>query len=335
MSDAGDALPLLGPEDTWGRLGDLRIAVMLPCLNEATTIERVVTDFRRALPGATVYVYDNGSEDGTPDRARDAGAVVRHEDRKGKGNVVRRMFADVDADVYILADGDDTYDAQDAPALVSLLLDGPSDMVVATRERGAEAVQRERRGHNAGNAMLSRLVASIFGRALTDILSGYRAMSRRFVKTFPGESSGFEIETELSVHALDLRMPVAEMPSGYMARSEEAGDSKLNTFRDGLRIGGTILNLFRHFRPLAFFSILALLFAIPGLILGGIVIAEFVQTGSVLRIPSVIAATGLEVIALICLTGGVILDSASRSRRATKRLFYLAQDPPPTPHGRA
>lgn len=335
MSDGGDTLPVVGAEDDWGRLDQLRIAVMLPCLNEATTIERVVADFQRALPAATVYVYDNGSADGTAERAGSAGAVVRYEDRKGKGNVVRRMFADIDADVYILADGDDTYDARDAPALVSLLLEGPSDMVVATRERGEEAVMRERRGHNAGNAMLSRLVASIFGRALTDILSGYRAMSRRFVKTFPGESSGFEIETELSVHALDLRMPVAEMPSGYMARSEEAGDSKLNTFRDGLRIAGTILNLFRHFRPLLFFSIVALLFAIPGWILGAVVITEYVQTGSVLRIPSVIVASGLQVLALVCLTGGIILDSASRSRRATKRLFYLAQDPPPTPHGRA
>lgn len=335
MAETGDALPMLGAADTHGRLGDLRIAVMLPCLNEAATIGAVVNDFRRAIPAATVYVYDNGSTDGTAARADAAGAVVRHEARRGKGNVVRRMFADVDADVYVLADGDGTYEAQDAPGLVQLLLDGPSDMVVATRERSAEAVTRERRGHTTGNAMLNRLVASIFGPALTDILSGYRAMSRRFVKTFPGDSSGFEIETELSVHALDLRMPVAEMPSHYLARGEESGASKLNTFRDGLRIGGTILSLFRHFRPLAFFSILALLFAVPGWILGGVVVAEFVATGSVLRIPSVIAASGLQVLALVCVTGGVILDSASKSRRATKRLFYLAQDPPPTPRGRA
>jgi glycosyltransferase involved in cell wall biosynthesis len=335
VSEPRQVLPRAGAAEGQERLGDLRIAVLLPCLNEAGTIETVIADFRRALPAATVYVYDNASTDDTARCAAAAGAVVRRETMRGKGNVVRRMFADVDADVYVLADGDGTYNAQDAPAIISLLLDGPTDMVVAARTRTIDAALQERRGHNLGNAALSRLVGSIFGPHLTDILSGYRAMSRRFVKTFPGDSSGFEIETELSVHALDLRMPVAETPSGYRARGEDSGDSKLNTFRDGLRIGRTILNLFRHFRPLAFFGLLSLVLALPGLVLAGIVTAEYLDTGTVLRIPSVVAATGLLILAVVCLTAGVILDSVSKSRRATKRLFYLAQDPPPTPRGRA
>ena len=236
-----------------------RIAIILPCYNEAAAIAQTVADFRAALPGATVYVYDNNSSDTTVEVARAAGAIVRTEKMQGKGNVVRRMFADVEADVYIMADGDATYEAAAAPALVQRLIDENLDMVVGARKSEVEAAYR--RGHKFGNAMLTGMLAWLFGRSFSDILSGYRVFSRRFVKSFPVLSSGFEIETEISVHSLELRMPVAEVVTAYAARPE-GSESKLSTYRDGWRILNTIIRLFRYERPLVFFGGIATVFMI-------------------------------------------------------------------------
>jgi glycosyltransferase involved in cell wall biosynthesis len=298
-----------------------RVAVLVPCYNEAFAIRRVVTDFRRTLPEAVVYVYDNNSRDDTAAIARLAGAVVRREPLQGKGNVVRRMFADVEADVYVLVDGDGTYDATAAPALVARLLQDDLDMVTGARVPESAAAYRP--GHQFGNRMLTGLVAWIFGNRCADMLSGYRTFSRRFVKSFPALAAGFEIETELTVHALELRMSIADMPTRYGSR--DAGSvSKLHTIRDGLRIGATIVNLVKDERPLPFFSLVALLFAGVSLGLGYSVLATYFETGLVPRLPTAVLAMGLMIVACLSLTAGVVLDSITTGRRELRRLHYLA-----------
>lgn len=298
-----------------------RVAVLLPCYNEAAAIAQTVADFRAALPEATIYVYDNNSTDATVEVAKAAGAVVRTERMQGKGNVVRRMFADIDADIYIMADGDATYEAAAAPGLISLLVDDQLDMVVGARKSEVEAAYR--RGHRLGNAMLTGMLAWLFGRTFTDILSGYRVFSRRFVKSFPVLSAGFEIETEISVHALELRMPVAERVTAYAARPE-GSESKLSTYRDGWRILMTILTLFRIEKPLAFFGLIGGLLA---LIAVGISIPLFItyfETGLVPRLPTAVLAMGMMLLAFLNGFCGLILDTVVRGRREMRRLAYLA-----------
>ena len=299
--------------------------MLLPCYNEAAAIAQTVGDFRAALPGAIIYVYDNNSSDATREIAAAAGAVVRTEKMQGKGNVVRRMFADVDADIYVMADGDATYEAAAAPALVRQLIDENLDMVVGARKSEVEAAYR--RGHRLGNAMLTGMLARIFGRTFTDILSGYRIFSRRFVKSFPVLSSGFEIETEISVHALELRMPVAEQVTAYAARPE-GSESKLNTWRDGFRILGTILRLFRYERPLQFFGAIAAIFAMMAVILAIPLFITYLQTGLVPRFPTAILATGLMILSALNGLCGLILDTVVRGRLEVRRLAYLAYPAP-------
>lgn len=309
-------------------LGKLRIAVLLPCYNEEAAIAQTVAGFRASLPGATIYVYDNNSKDRTIEVARAAGAVVRSERMQGKGNVVRRMFADVDADVYVMADGDATYDAAAAPALVGRLWDEQLDMVVGARK--SEVEEAYRRGHRLGNAMLTGLLARLFGRSFSDILSGYRVFSRRFVKSFPVLSAGFEIETEISVHALELRMPVAEVVTQYGARPE-GSVSKLSTYRDGWRILNTIATLFRIERPVLFFGLIAALLALLSIGLSIPVALEFLRTGLVPRLPTAILSTGLMILAFLSFFCGLILDTVVRGRREVRRLAYLAQRAPGNP----
>ena len=296
------------------------IAVLLPCYNEGLSIRRVVEDFRRALPGALIFVYDNRSTDNTAAEARAAGVVVRAEPWPGKGNVVRRMFADIDADIYIMADGDGTYDASRAPEMARRMLDEHLDMVVGTRSGIYDEAHRA--GHGFGNRVFNWLYRSLFGELFTDIFSGYRVFSRRFVKSFPAASAGFEIETEMSVHASLLRMPVAEVPTAYGAR-EEGSLSKLRTFRDAARILRTFLLLFKEIRPAAFFGWIAVALLILALVLGAPVVMTFLQTGLVPRIPTAILVTGLAVLAGISTTCGLILDSVARGRLEHKRLIYL------------
>lgn len=306
-------------------LSGLRIAVLLPCYNEEAAIAKTVIGFRAALPTATVYVYDNNSSDRTVEIARAAGAVVRTERMQGKGNVVRRMFADVDADIYVMADGDETYEAAAAPRLVARLWEEQLDMVVGARR--SEIEEAYRRGHRLGNRMLTGILAWIFGRTFSDILSGYRVFSRRFVKSFPVLSAGFEIETEISVHALELRMPVAEVVTAYGARPE-GSVSKLSTYRDGFRILNTIATLFRIERPILFFGIIgALLFGLAVALAIPLAIT-FLQTGLVPRIPTAIGVTGLVIIAALNGMCGLILDTVVRGRREVRRLAYLAQRAP-------
>lgn len=303
----------------------LRIAVLLPCYNEEAAIGQTVRDFRAALPGAVVYAYDNNSHDRTRDVAAAAGAVVRCERMQGKGHVVRRMFADVEADVYVLADGDATYEAAAAPALVARLVHEQLDMVVGARRSEVEAAYR--RGHRFGNKLLTGMLAWVFGRSFTDILSGYRVFSRRFVKSFPVLSAGFEIETEISVHALELRMPVAEIVTAYAARP--AGSvSKLSTYSDGWRILRTIGMLFRLERPFTFFGGVAGLLTLLAIVLAVPLAITYAQTGLVPRFPTAILATGLVILAALSLTCGLILDTVVRGRREVRRLAYLAHPAP-------
>ena len=302
-----------------------RLAVLIPCYNEAVAIPKVVADFRTALPGATVYVYDNNSTDGTTEAARTAGAVVRREMQQGKGHVIRRGFADIDADILVLVDGDDTYDAAAAPAMVARLVAEQLDMVNALRvsDGDAAAAAAYRRGHRFGNRVLTGLVQSVFGARIGDMLSGYRVFSRRFVKSFPALSSGFEIETEITVHALELAMPVAEMPTRYKERP--AGTtSKLRTWSDGVRILRTIAVLVRQERPLQLFATTALALLLLGLVVGVPVVVEFRQTGLVPRLPSAVLATGLVLLSFLSLACGMILDSVARGRKEVRRLAYLA-----------
>ncbi|MFO7707648.1 MAG: glycosyltransferase [Desulfobacterales bacterium] len=302
-----------------------RIAVILPCYNEEAAIGEVVREFRAALPEAVIYVYDNNSRDDTVARAREAGAVVRRETRQGKGHVVRRMFADVEADIYVLADGDGTYDAGSAPDMLDKLVSERLDMVVGSRLTAYEG-EAFRRGHRFGNDLLTGFLGLCFGRTFTDILSGYRIFSRRFVKSFPALSTGFETETELSVHALELRMPLAEVSTPYRARPAGSA-SKLRTYRDGFRILIMILNLFKEERPLAFFSIIAGALTLASLVLAYPVIRTYMETGLVPRFPTAILSTGLMILATLSLTCGFVLDTVTLGRREMKRLAYLSIPP--------
>jgi glycosyltransferase involved in cell wall biosynthesis len=306
------------------------IAVLLPCYNEEAAVARTVAGFRAALPGATIYVYDNNSRDRTVAAARAAGAIVRTERIQGKGAVVRRMFADVDADIYVMADGDATYDATAAPALVAKLREEQADMVVGSRvHRESDAY---RRGHVMGNRMMTGLLARLFGRSFTDIFSGYRVFSRRFVKSFPVLSVGFEIETEISVHALELKMPTAEMETAYGARLE-GSHSKLSTYGDGFRILRTIATLYRIERPLWFFGGIGGVLAAVALLLALPLAVTYAQTGLVPRFPTAILVTGLMILAALNLFAGLILDTVVRGRREVKRLAYLALPAPPAAGG--
>ncbi|HRF44095.1 MAG TPA: glycosyltransferase [Candidatus Competibacteraceae bacterium] len=297
-----------------------QIAVLIPCYNEAAAITMVVRNFQAALPDARIYVYDNNSVDQTVDRARAAGAIVRRERQQGKGHVVRRMFGDVEADVYVLVDGDGTYDAASAPRLVQHLLNEQLDMVNAARVEIEKVAYRP--GHRFGNVLLTRMVGLIFGDQIKDMLSGYRVFSRRFVKSFPALSTGFEIETELTVHALELHMPIAEMQTSYRARP--AGSlSKLHTFRDGFRILATIALLVRDERPLPFFSVLFALLTMVSVVLAWPIVLEFMVTGLVPRFPTAILSTGLVLLAFLSLACGIILDTVTLGRREIKRLHYL------------
>lgn len=298
-----------------------RIAVLVPCYNEAVAIPKVVADFRAALPGAAIYVYDNNSSDGTVAAARAAGAVVRTETLQGKGNVVRRMFADVEADIYVLVDGDDTYDADAAPGMVAALVDGGLDMVNGARQTEIEAAYRP--GHRFGNAMLTGVVRAIFGDRIRDMLSGYRVFSRRFVKSFPALSSGFETETEFTIHALELRMPVGEVAVAY--RDRPAGSaSKLRTYSDGVRILRTILVLVKEERPLQFFALSGAALLVLGLLLAIPVVRDYLATGLVPRLPTAVLSTGVVLLSFLSFVCGLVLDSVARGRREIKRLAYLA-----------
>lgn len=302
-----------------------RVAVLLPCYNEEAAIADTIAGFRQALPDAVIYVYDNNSRDGTVAVARAAGAVVRTERIQGKGAVVRRMFADIDADVYVMADGDATYDAASAPAMVDRLLDEQLDMVVGTRVGDAAAAYR--RGHRLGNSLLTGMLTRLFGRSFSDILSGYRVFSRRFVKSFPVLSVGFEIETEISVHALELKMPLGEVETRYSARP--AGSvSKLSTYGDGWRILRTIATLYRIERPLWFFGGAGVLLALLAVVLALPLAVTYAHTGLVPRLPTAVLVTGLMILAALCGFAGLILDTVVRGRREVRRLAYLAHAAP-------
>jgi glycosyltransferase involved in cell wall biosynthesis len=298
-----------------------QLAVLVPCFNEARSIANVVAGFRAALPQAVVYVYDNNSTDGTVEAARNAGAVVRREAYQGKGHVVRRMFNDVEADVYVLVDGDATYDAPSAPAMVAKLVEERLDMVVAARVDRDEAAYR--RGHRAGNRLLTGIVAHMFGRSFTDILSGYRVFSRRFVKSFPILSGGFEIETELTVHTLELELPAGEVATPYYSRVSGSA-SKLSTWSDGFRILATVFKLYRAARPLSFFGAFGAAFAIMSVGLAIPIVITYVQEGLVPRLPTAVLSTGLMLLGFLSIAVGLILDTVTRGRREFKLIAYLA-----------
>ncbi len=305
-----------------GPLNGLRVAVLLPCHNEEQAITDVVRAFKAELPAASVYVYDNGCTDRTVERALGAGAFVRHEPRRGKGNVVCRMFADIDADVYIMADGDGTYDAGAAPRMVRLLMDENLDMVVGCRTPAAKGARAYPPGHVAGNWLFNRLLKMLFGVNLSDVFSGYRVMSRRFVKSFPVRFTGFEIETELATHTIDIGLPYAEVATTYRSRHVES-KRKLRTFRDGLRIMVAAVLLFKEMRPFRFFTLIAVVLTAFALVLGVPVVEEYLDTGLVPRLPTAVLSASIQIIAFICLTAGLVLDSVCRSRREAKRLVYL------------
>jgi len=298
-----------------------RVAVLIPCYNEARTIFKVIEDFRFALPQAEIYVYDNNSTDATVAVARAAGAVVRRESRQGKGNVVRRMFSDVNADIYVMVDGDGTYDAASAPDMIRKLDEECLDMVVGCRVDTEQEAYR--RGHRFGNAMLTGFVARLFGRQFNDILSGYRVFSRRFVRSFPALSSGFEIETEITVHALELRMPIAEVATPYGARVEGSA-SKLSTYKDGLKILRVIAALYRREHPARFFGAIGALFALASIVLASPIVVEYLNTGLVRRFPTAFLCVGLMLCAGGLFGSGLILDTVTHGRREIKRLMYLA-----------
>ena len=304
---------------------ELRIAVLLPCYNEAGAIRQTIEDFRAALPTATIYVFDNNSQDETIAVAEAVGAVVHKVRQQGKGHVVRRMFADVDADIYVLADGDATYEAAAAPRMIHAMMAENFDMIVGARKSEVEAAYRS--GHRLGNMLLTGLLKQLFGRSFTDILSGYRVFSRRFVKSFPVLSAGFEIETEISVHALELGMPVAEHVTAYAARPE-GSVSKLSTYRDGWRILCTMIKLYRIERPVAFFGLIGLGLFIAALVLSIPLLLTYAETGLVPRFPTAILNVGLVVLATLCLMTGLILDTVTRGRQEMKRLAYLAYGAP-------
>jgi glycosyltransferase involved in cell wall biosynthesis len=302
-----------------------RIAVLLPCFNEEATIAATVEGFRAALPSAQVYVYDNNSRDRTRELAKAGAAVVRSERQQGKGHVVRRMFADIDADVYVMADGDLTYDPKSAQGMVDLLLAEQLDMVVGTRKHQEKDAYRG--GHVLGNRLFTGILAGLFGRSFSDIFSGYRVFSRRFVKSFPVLSSGFEIETEISVHALELRMPVGEVETAYASRPE-GSESKLSTIGDGWRILKTIAVLYRVERPVLFFGLIGAVLLVAALILSVPLVLTYLDTGLVPRLPTAILVTGMTIVAVLCFFAGLILDTVTRGRREVRRLAYLALPAP-------
>ena len=303
-------------------LADLRIAVILPCYNEEHAIARVIQDFQEALPEAEIFVFDNNSTDRTAEIARSAGARVAYVALKGKGNVVRRMFADVEADIYLMTDGDCTYDVSVARQLAEKLLQENLDMVVGCRVDKGEA-ENYRRGHRLGNRLLTGSVRRMFGGEFSDMLSGYRVFSRRFVKSFPALARGFEIETELTVHALELRMPWGEVDTAYGARPEESV-SKLSTYRDGFRILKTILRLYRLERPLQFFGIFSIVFALASIGFAIPLLPEYLETGLVPRLPTAVLSTGLMLAAMLALGCGLLLDNVTLGRQEQKRMAYLS-----------
>jgi hypothetical protein len=323
MMSKGDTITARTRE--WRPCAGQRLAVLVPCFNEEAAIAKVVADFRAALPEAVIYVYDNNSTDRTVEVARAAGAVVRRELHQGKGNVVRRMFADIDADIYVLVDGDATYHAPSVRGMIARLVEERFDMVVAARVEEEHAAYRP--GHRTGNRLLSGFFASVFEATFTDILSGYRVFSRRFVKSFPVLSRGFEIETELSVHALELDLPMSEFPTPYYARPE-GSVSKLSTWRDGLRILSTIVGLYRSERPLAFFSALGVTLAIASVGLAIPIFVTYLETGIVLRVPTAILSTGLMLLAFLSIVAGLVLDTVTKGRREMKLIAYLQQRSP-------
>jgi len=302
-----------------------RVAVLVPCYNEATTIASVVTGFRSELPDAAIYVYDNNSTDGTAAIARAAGAIVQVETRQGKGNVVRRMFSDIDADCYILVDGDDTYDPAVAAELADLVLAEGHDF--ANVSRVSTAPEAYRRGHRLGNRALTLMVRCFFGRQSNDMLSGYKALSRRFVRSFPAMATGFETETELTVHALEMRMPMAEIAAAYKERPD-GSTSKLRTYHDGIRILMLIFRLIKDERPLPFFGALGLGLNLLGLLLGLPVVLTFLGTGLVPRLPTAVLSLGIVMLGWMCIFTGLILDVVTKARHETKQLSYLAMPPP-------
>lgn len=299
----------------------LRLAVIIPCYNEESAIGHTIAGFRASLPSAVIYVYDNNSSDNTAEVARRSGAIVRFERMQGKGHVVRRMFADVDADIYIMVDGDATYDSAAAPAMVARMIDEQLDMLVGSRESDEKAAYRK--GHKLGNAMLTGLLKSFFGHSFTDILSGYRVFSRRFVKSFPVLSSGFEIETEISVHALEMRMPVGEMKTRYGSRSE-GSVSKLSTYRDGWRILRMMIQLLRFEKPVAFFGSTGVFLLILAFFLSIPLIFTYIETGLVPRLPTAVIIIGLMIMASLSIFCGLILDTVVRGRQEIRRIAYLS-----------
>lgn len=302
-----------------------RIAVLLPCYNEEAAIAATVAGFRAALPDATIYVYDNNSKDRTREVAAEAGAVVRTERQQGKGHVVMRMFADVDADVYVMADGDLTYDPKAAPTMVDMLLAEQLDMVVGTRKHEEKSAYRG--GHVLGNRIFTGLLSRLFGRSFSDIFSGYRVFSRRFVKSFPVISSGFEIETEISVHALELKMPVGEVATIYAARPE-GSHSKLSTFSDGWRILRTIITLYRVERPALYYGLIGAVLVTLALLLAVPLVVTYLHTGLVPRVPTAILVTGIIIVAVLSFFAGLILDTVTRGRRELRRMAYLSLGAP-------
>jgi glycosyltransferase involved in cell wall biosynthesis len=297
------------------------LAVVLPCFNEEAAVTKVISDFRIALPGAKIYVFDNSSTDETAEKARNSGAIVRQVNLPGKGNVVRRMFADVDADIYIMADGDATYHAASAPEMIRKLVQNNLDMVVGVRNHKDSGAYR--RGHESGNRLLTHTMASLFGNGFTDMLSGYRVFSRRFVKTFPAMSRGFEIETELAIHALELRMPCGEVNTPYGVRPEES-ESKLHTYSDGFRILMTIIKLFAIERPFRFYGIISSLFTLAAILLSLPLLVTYIETGLVPRFPTAILSTGLVITGVISFFTGLILETVTVGRRELKQLHYLS-----------
>lgn len=322
--DSRSAL-LYGPAQSIVNSRSLRVAVLVPCYNEEVAIADTVKGMQAVLPDATVYVYDNNSSDQTSARAREAGAVVYVERLQGKGNVVRRMFSDVEADVYVMTDGDATYDPVPLPGMIDLLVDENLDMVVGKRVHSESLAYRP--GHVLGNKLLTGFLARLFGQRFTDILSGYRVFSRRFVKSFPSLSAGFEIETELTVHALTLNMPIAERECKYFARPE-GSTSKLKTYQDGIRILSVMVGLFKNERPLAFFSIAASILAVLSIALAIPIIITFLETGLVPRFPTAILSASIMLLAFLSLVCGLVLDTVTRGRREMKRLSYLQMPSP-------
>jgi len=320
---------MLSAEESAGAAADFvarqRLAVLVPCYNEETAIAKVVADFRAALPDAAIYVYDNNSTDRTVEAATRAGATVRREQHQGKGHVVRRMFTDIDADIYVLVDGDATYDAPSAPAMIERLVRDRLDMVCAVRVDRDESAYRP--GHRAGNRLLTGFVGHVFGQSFSDMLSGYRVFTRRFVKSFPVLSGGFEIETELTVHALELELPVGEVPTPYYSRPP-GSVSKLSTWKDGIRILRTIAKIYRSERPLPLFGSIGVSLAIASLGLAFPIVTTFVREGVVPRVPTAILSTGLMLIAALSIACGLVLDTVTRGRRELKLLAYLAQRAP-------